>query len=160
MANFMYTPEKERLMEGNTNYLEGQDDIRAILVMTNTTADTDQDATNLSGAGDITTLDEFDGSGYTAHGSGGNALASQAVTQDTGNNRSEFDATDLAFGALSVGTRNIVGMVIYRHVDGTTANDTVVAYIDTGGFNPSTGFAANGSTVTIQWNSEGIIQTT
>jgi hypothetical protein len=47
-------------------------------------------------------------------------------------------------------------MVLYRNVDGTTANDTVVAYIDTGGFP----FAANGSTVTVQWNLEGIIQTT
>ena len=59
MANFMYTPEKERLMEGAANYLEAGDNIRVILVMTDSTADTDQDATNLSGAGDITTLDEF-----------------------------------------------------------------------------------------------------
>ena len=156
MANFMYTPEKERLMEGAANYLEAGDNIRAILVMTNSTADTDEDAANLSGAGDITTLDEFDGSGYTNHSGGGNTLDSQAVTQDTANDRAEFDATDVAFGALSVGTRNILGMVIYRNVDGTTANDTVVAYIDTGGFP----FAANGSTVTVQWNAQGIIQTT
>ncbi len=158
MANFMYTPEKERLMEGNANYLEGQDDIRAILVMTNSTAATDQDATNLSGAGDITTLDEFDGSGYTNHAGGGNPLDTQAVTQDTATNRAEFDAANEAFGALSAsGTgRSILGMVLYRHVDGTTANDTVVAWIDTGGFP----FPANGSTVTVTWNPNGIIQTT
>lgn len=154
MANFMYTPEKERMMEGNVNYLT--DDIRAILCMSNTTADTDQDAANLSGSGDITDLDEFDGSGYTNHAGGGNPLDSQAVTQNTGSNRGEFDSADEAFGSLGAGTRDIAGILLYRHVDGTTANDEAVGWIDTGGFP----FAGNTSSVTSQWNAQGIIQTT
>ncbi|MCH7999235.1 MAG: hypothetical protein IIA91_07130, partial [Chloroflexi bacterium] len=55
-----------------------------------------------------------------------------------------FDSSvTAAFGALSAGTRNIVGCIIYRDKGGTDANDEMVCWIDTGGFN----FAANGSTV-------------
>jgi len=127
---------------------EAANDVRVMLVMTNTTADTDQDAANIAA---ITTLDEYDGAAYVRK-----ALANQVTNQDDPNNRGEFDADDITWTALGAGTRQAAGMVVYRHVDGTAANDLPIAYIDTGGFP----FSGNGGNVTVTWNAEGIIQTT
>lgn len=146
--SFVYTPAKARLLSADLD-LNGHD-IRLLAVMTNTTADTDQDAGTLSAIG---TLDEFDGSGYSRK-----ALANEAVNQDDPNNRGEFDADDVAFGALGNGTRQIQGFVVYRYVDGTAANDQPIAFID----NAGSSYALNpgGATVTVQWNAEGILQAT
>lgn len=147
MASIVYTGFKNRLLKGDVDF--DTQDIRVILCMTNTTADTDQDANVLTG---ITTLDEYDGSGYTRA-----TLTSEAVNQDDPNNRAEFDAADFTFGAaVGAGTRQAAGMVLYRHVDGTAANDQVIAWIDTGGF-PFTG---NGGAVNVTVNAEGLLQAT
>lgn len=124
--SFAYTGYKEDLAAGEADW-NGQD-VRALLVMTNTTADTDQDAQALSGIG---TLDEYDGSGYVRP-----ALASEAVVRDDANNRAEMTSTSpISFGStVAAGTRSAAGMVIYRHVDGTAANDIPWFYIDSGGF--------------------------
>lgn len=148
MANFAYTPFKGRLQTADVDFPEGQDDIRIALVMTNTTIDTEQDASVLS---DFTTLDEYDGANYVRK-----ALATQAVNVDLVNNRAEFDADDIVWTALGVGTRQAQAMLLYRHVDGTAANDQAIGYIDTGGFP----FNGNGGNVTVAWNAEGILQTT
>lgn len=148
MANFAYTPYKERLLAGDVDMDEAANDVRVILCMTNTTADTEQDAANLAA---ITTLDEYDGANYVRK-----ALANQATNQDDPNNRGEFDADDITWTALGVGTRQAQGMLVYRHVDGTAANDLPIAWIDTGGFP----FSGNGGNVAVTWNAEGIIQTT
>jgi hypothetical protein len=118
--------------------------------MTNTTADTDQDAGTLSAIG---TLDEYDGSGYSRA-----ALASQAVTRDDANNRAELGATSpISFGAtVGAGTRSAAGALVYRHVDGTAANDLPIAWIDTGGF-PING---GGGAFQIAINAEGLLQVT
>jgi hypothetical protein len=148
MANFVYTKAKQRLLAGDVDLDEAGHDMRVLLVMTSTTADTDQDADTLSG---ITTLDEYDGSGYARQ-----AIASQTTVEDETNNRGEFDGADVTFATLGAGTRQCQAAVIYRHVDGTAANDQPVIYIDTGGFP----FSGNGGDVTISWNAEGILQAT
>ena len=150
MASFWYTPAKERLAKGDADFDEAGHDIRCLLVMTNTTADTDQDAGTLSAIG---TLDEYDGSGYSRA-----ALASQVVTRDDANNRAEISATSpISFGAtVGAGTRSAAGMVVYRHVDGTAANDLPIAYIDTGGFPVNGGGGAFQVTI----NAEGLLQVT
>lgn len=148
MASFWYTPAKERLAKGDLDWDEAGHDIRAMLVMTNTTADTDQDAGTISA---ITTLDEYDGSGYAR------AALTQSVVRDDANNRAELDANDFSFGAtVGAGTRQAAGMVIYRYVDGTAANDLPIAYIDTGGFP----FAGNGGAINVTVNAEGLLQVT
>ena len=147
MANFVYTHAKHLFLTGGLNLSTA--DMRVALVMTNTTADTEKD---LSTIGAFTTLDEYDGAGYS---SGGSALAGEGVTQDDPNDRSEFDATDLTFTGLGVGTRQCQGAIVYAFVTNFGAS-IPVAWIDTGGF-PFTG---NGSNVTIQWNAEGILQAT
>lgn len=146
MASFVYTGAKEKFGRGEIAWHSSS--IRAILVMTNTTADTDQDALALSG---ISTLDEYDGSGYARA-----VPATPAVNRDDPNNRAELDAADFTWTALGAGARQAQGMVVYKHVDGTAANDVPIAFIDTGGFP----FAGNGGDVTIQWNVEGILQLT
>lgn len=145
--SFVYTPAKTALANADLDL--AAHDIRLLAVMTNTTADTDQDAQNIA---DIGTLDEFDGSGYARQ-----ALASEAVNEDAANNRAEFDATDVAFGALGNGTRAIQGFVLYRHVT-NDADAILIAFIDNGG----SSFALNpgGATVTVQWSAEGILQVT
>jgi len=148
MANFAYTPFKERLLAGDVDLDEAANDIRVLLVMTNTTADTDQDAANLAAIG---TLDEYDGANYVRK-----ALANQVTNQDDPNNRGEFDADDFSWLALGVGTRQAQAMLYYRHVDGTAANDQPIAFVDTGGFP----FNGNGGTVAVAFNAEGLVQTT
>jgi hypothetical protein len=146
--SFIYTPAKERAAKADLDLDEAGHDIRALLVMTNTTADTDQDAGTLSA---ITTLDEYDGVGYSRA-----ALASQAVVRDDPNNRAEFTSTTpVSFGAtVAAGTRSAQAMLIYRFVDGTAANDQPIAFIDTGGF-PLNG---GGGPFEVAMNAEGWIQ--
>lgn len=146
--SFWYTPAKERLAKGQLDW--SSSDIRVILCMTNTTADTDQDAGTLSAIG---TLDEYDGSGYSRH-----ALAAEAVNRDDPNNRAELTGTSpISFGTtVAAGTRSAAGMVVYVHIDGTAANDQPIAWIDTGGF-PVNG-AGGAFTSTI--DSEGLLQVT
>lgn len=150
MANFIYNEAKRALGAGEINWASA--DIRVCLVMTNTTADTEDDVNTFGAAGvNFTTFDEFDGAGYSA---GGVALASEALAEDSANNRAELDAGDAAFGALSSGTRAIQGAIVYMYTGGSFANSMPLAWIDTGGF-PVT---PAGASVTIQWNAEGIIQ--
>jgi hypothetical protein len=47
-------------------------------------------------------------------------------------------------------------MVVYRHVDGTAANDLPIAYIDSGGFP----FSGNGGAINVTVNAEGLLQVT
>lgn len=144
--SFAYTPLKAKLLKGEID-LDLPQDIRVLLVMTNTTADTDQDAEFVSS---ITTLDEMDGANYVRK-----ALAGEAVNQDNPNNRAEFDASDVTWTALGAGTRSMAGIVLFRFVT-NDADSPLIAYIDTGGFP----LAANGGDVTATWNLEGILQAT
>lgn len=146
MANFVYTGFKNRLLKGDVDF--DTNDIRAMLVMTNTTADTLQDANTLS---DVS-LDEYDGSGYSRA-----TLTGETVTQDNTNDRAEFSASNFSFGTtVAAGTRQAQAMVLYQHVDGTAANDKLIAYYDTGGFP----FAGNGGSISVTVNAEGLLQAT
>lgn len=122
------------------------DDIRICKLMTNTTADTQRDA--IDHGNDITTPDEFDGSGYT---SGGQALDNQAVNIDDANDRAEFDADDEA-ATLGAGTRSIQGNLLTSFVT-SFALSAVIHWIE---------YAANktpdGSLFTDVFNVEGILQ--
>ena len=144
MADFVYTESLADLMSGDIDL--NSDDIRCRLVMTNTTADTDEDAATWGAFG---TDDEMDGANYATQ-----ALASEAVTADTGNDRGKFDATDVTFSSLGVGTRNVLAAVIVKYIDDSDA-DIPIFYIDSG-FNPPTGVAANGGDFKITWHADGI----
>jgi hypothetical protein len=143
--SFVYTPAKYALMTGALAF--NSSDMRVLLVMTNTTADTQEDVATFAA---ITTLDEFNGSGYVA---GGGSLAAETVTEDDTLNLAKFLASNFTFATLGAGTRQIQAAVVYKF-NGSIAASQPVAFIDTGGFPIS----ANGGDITLQWNANGIIQ--
>lgn len=145
MASFVYTPAKAAIARGEIDFVN--DDIRELLVMTNTTADTDQDLANIA---DIGTLDEMDGANYARK-----ACANEAVNEDDPNNRAEIDFDDITWTALGAGTRQVAGKVIYKHVT-NDADAVLIAYVDSGGFP----FTANGGNVVDTINAEGALQLT
>ena len=153
MANFQYTYAKAKMQSGDIDL--NADDIRLLMVMSNSTADTEKDAQFISGVTGFTTLDECDGVGYARV-----ALTGEAVAADEANDRGEFTANNLApaWAALAVGTRQNIGIVIYKHVGADAANIPIY-WIDT-----CTGvgfpFDGNGGVVDITWNAEGIGQIT
>lgn len=143
MASKLNLPGMQDLLDGTSKW-SAADDFRGRLLMTNTTADTENNKATLSA---YTTLDSFDGSG-----AGSVAFTGEAVNVDSGNNRIEVDADDLAFGALGNGTRQIQGCIIYKFV--TNDSDSVPTFFVqfSSSFNPA------GASVTIQWDAEGIVQ--
>lgn len=145
MASFWYTPAKTKLAKADLDF--DTVDLRARLCMSNTTCDTEQDAANLAA---FTTIDAYDGSGYTDIDFTGVSVASDLV-----NDRAEIDYADGSFGTtVGAGTRNWVGILYYVRVDGTTANDYPVAWVD---LTPANG---NGGAVNLTVNAEGLLQVT
>jgi len=148
--SFVYTKAKVALATGALDLSSAI--IWAMLVMTNTTADTEED---LEFVGDLTTLDECDGALYARQP----VTPGQAVNEDTVNNRAEFDADNIEFEDVGVGTRQNQALVLYidADFDGDPADDAtnaLIAYIDSGGFP----FDGNGSDIILNWNAEGILQ--
>ncbi len=143
MANFVYNEAKRAILRGEIDLQA--DDIRVLLVMSNTTADTEDDVNTISG---FTTLDEYDGANYARQ-----ALANEAVNEDAANDRAEFDADDATCSALGAGTRQCQAAIVYKHVTGD-ADSVPILFVDQGGFP----FSGNGGDVQLQWNAEGILQ--
>jgi hypothetical protein len=141
--SFAYTPAKYGIARSTLTWHTS--DIRVLLVMSNTTADTDQDAATISGIG---TLDEYNGASYARK-----TFAGIATNEDDPNNRAEMDADDITWSTLGVGTRQAVGMVVYKFVT-NDADSIPILFIDSGGFP----FDGNGSNVAVAWNGEGIAQ--
>lgn len=122
-------------------------DIRARLCMTNTTCDTEVDAIN--DLADYTTIDPADATGYADV-----QLSTEAVNTDDANNRAEFDAVDISFTGLSGNaTRDYQGVLLYKYVDGTNANDLPLCFIDFTADIPK-----EATQVDVPWNAEGILQ--
>lgn len=94
-----------------------------------------------NGYADVSANEES-GTGYTA---GGEILGSKAVTEDTTNDRGKFDAADVTWSGLNVGTPSHA--IMY---DNTHASDLLIAYW--GVTTPT-----NGGDYTLQWNALGII---
>lgn len=147
MASVIYNKALQQIAAGEYD-LNG-DDIRARLVMTNTTCDTENDG--IEQLADFTTIDIADATGYADID-----MASLAVNLDDGNNRAEFDAADLVFSGLSGdATRDYQGVLLYIYVDGTNTNDLALAFIDFTSDIPSAA-----TEVTVPWDAEGILQFT
>ena len=147
MASVVYNEFKRASAAGEVDLDTGGDDIRVALLMTNTTADTENDA--IVTVANFTTLDEMDGSGYTSPGI---ALTNEAVNKDDTNDRAEFDADDVTWSSLGNGTRAVQGVLLYKFV--TNLNSSLpIAFIE---------FSSNqnpgGSDFTVQWDAEGILQ--
>lgn len=142
MASLLNLPGMQDLLDGTSNWLTS--DYRARLLMTNTTADTENNKATLSA---YTSLDSFDGAGASSI-----ALTSEAVNVDSGNNRIEMDAADVAFGAVGNGTREIQGVIIYDFNTNDADSVPFVFIQFSSNINPG------GATLTVQWDAEGIVQ--
>jgi hypothetical protein len=144
MADFWYTPAKQKLAKADLDFDTA--DLRAKLCMSNTTCDTEQDTALFSG---FTTIDSYDGSGYSDLD-----FAGITVTEDDPNNRSEIHVNAGTFGAtVGAGTRQAVGILYYKYVDGA-GNDIPVAWKDL------TPFDGNGGAINFTENAEGVLQVT
>jgi hypothetical protein len=144
MAQYVYQGYFDDVAGGNA----GAEDLRVMLVMSNSTFDTDTNVGNLS---DFTTIDECDGAGYVQLD-----LASVAVAWDSSNARLEYDAADGDLdggsGIITASTRDVTGFIVYRYVDGTAANDVPWFGRDIGPYTLA------GGAFDFQWNTEGILQ--
>lgn len=117
-------------------YFSGND-IRCALLMTNTTADTEDDAEFV---GDFATLDEFDGAGYTRQ-----ALTGETVAQDDSNLRATFSFDLIDFGTPGSGTRSIAGILFYRFITNDAASPVICFYNES-----PFPFPANGGALTVE----------
>ena len=150
MANFPYTRALQDIGRGLADFREAGADMRIILVMTDTTADIDQDQTTMAG---FATLDEFDGSNYST--GVGVQLGSQVFAENTGANRAEFDAANVTFSSVGAGSRSIQAAVVFRF--SSTFGASIPYFFIDSGFGPT---PANGGNIVIAWNAEGIAQIT
>lgn len=145
MASFWYDQALLKLVKADADF--DTLDVRALLVMTNTTADTERDKSTLSG---FTTLDEFNGSGYSRPDL---TMVAPAVNLTT--HVAWMDAADFTFGTtVGAGTRSVQAMILYNRVDGTNTNDWPIAFVDTGGFP----FAPSGGPVNVTVDVAGLLQ--
>lgn len=133
----VYTPALGLL---NPTVLTG--DVRAALVMSNTTADTEVDAEFMAA---FTTLDEYDGASYARV-----ALTTEAFAADLASDRFKFSCDPITFATLGVGTRQCVGMILYLHVT-NDADSKPLFYIDGTGWP----FDGNGEDVTFTPHADG-----
>jgi len=137
--SFIYTYGRQKIANQSCDWIN--DTFKGILVGASTTADTEKNVTALAG---FTTLDECNATGYAQV-----ALTTTACNADTTDLRCEFDADDIAFGALGNGTNfTIQGLVIY---DDTEANDQPIVYVE---FASTVG--TNSGTITVVFSADGI----
>lgn len=143
MASNVKNIAKSRMMSALMDLDEAGDDMRVILCMTNTTADTDVDLDNTSGY----TLDEMDGANYARK-----TCDNQVVSTDDTNDRAEYDFDDLVWTSLGNGTRQVQGMLIHEHIT-NDAGSFPLAFVEfSSTINPG------GSTLTVVINAEGAVQ--
>jgi len=98
------------------------DNLDALLLMTNTTADTEPDAATVDG---ITTLDEGDATGY-AH----EDITTPAVSADDTDNEMVWSSDNWVWSGLSGdATRDYQGALVVKYVDGGTG-DIPLLFVD------------------------------
>jgi hypothetical protein len=133
---------KGKILNGGITNLSTAD-VRAALVKTTTTVDTEDDIEFLSG---YTTLAEATASGYARV-----TCTGEAVAIDTTNNRAEFTTSNMAFAAMAAGD-TIQGVLLYVHVGADSAN-LPIAFLEF-----SSNFLTNGGALTITPSAEGLLQ--
>lgn len=140
MANFMYNEAKRALLQGELDL--SSDDIRAALVMSNTSCDTEDDVNFVSG---FATLDECDDTTYTRL-----SLSNESVSENAANNRAELDADNITFANTGDASRDVAGVLIYKHVT-NDADSVPIVFIEEV-------VSLDGNNVVIEWNADGIVQ--
>lgn len=117
------------------------DDLRLIIVMTGSSAGSVTDLTTAVFVGDLTTIDEYDGVGYSR-----TALANEAIVTVPASNIVRFTADDVSLGNLNAGATNAIGAIVYQH--NTNDADSRLVSWQTGGDFPWNG---TGDPIDIVW---------
>lgn len=145
MASFVYNIAKFRLMNGDLD-LNAPDVIHLILLEAASDEDKDDD--------DVAAVLARGGTTELATYTRGN-LAAEGTTNDSANDRAEFDATDIVFSAV-VAQNDIVAYVVYEFIT-NDAGSFPILFEDSASGLPIT---PNGSDITIVWDAQGILQIT
>lgn len=133
----IYNEFKRALLEGEIDLSdESTGDTIKVILVTGYTPDIDTDLRYE----DVSGVEEA-GSGYSA---GGETLASQSVTKDTGNDLAYFDGDNVTWSSLDVGTPSHA--VMYD----SSLYNTLMAYWEVT-------TVTNGGDYTLAWNASGII---
>lgn len=144
MASQVFNIAKKGLFNGAIDL--DTNTIKARLVMTNTTVDTENDAKNF--LSDFTTIDVCDSSGYTDK-----TLSTLTVTQDDTNDLAKWTADNLTWTSLATCTRQIQGVLIYKFVT-NDAGSTPICFVQF-----SSNKTPDGSDFTVAWDSSNGILT-
>lgn len=133
MAEF-YNEFYLRALSGQTNLSNGGDTLKMILV-SGYTPDIDNHSVYADVSGD-----EMSGTGYTA---GGEEVSGQTVTKDNTNNKGTFDAINVTWAGLDIGTPS---HAILRN----TTHDHLICYWEVT-------LLSEGLNYCLEFDSEGII---
>lgn len=117
MANFVFTYAKSGVL-GSMNL--ASDTIKMALLMSNNGVASGIDAQHLS---DLS-LDECDGAGYARQ------TLTTGVFAETGSDSGKFDADDVTFPLVAASTRDVTGVLIYKHV-GADSSNIPILFLDT-----------------------------
>ncbi len=152
MADIFFNTGKKKIIDhtdADTIDLLG-DTIQAMLVDDTYTGATTHDFVDDSIAGDPESH-EIAVTGYTIGfgGTGRKTLSGKTITNNDGSNRTEFDANDVTWTAL--GTGATIGAVIVYKRNTVDTDSQLIAKFDV------TDTPTNGSDITIQWNSAGLL---
>lgn len=132
---YFYNEFFKEVLSGTLNLANGGHTLKMMLV-TGYTPDIDTHTGYASVSGS-----EISGTGYST---GGETLASQAVTKDNDNDLAKFDAADITWTGLDAGTPS--DSILY---DDTHASKCLIA-----GWEIAT--ASNGSDYTLEFDADGI----
>lgn len=149
MASFISNRFKYELASGKVNWAASSQ-FKAILCYTTFSGTPDQDY-----VGDLTTLGEVTGTGYTSGYSGsGRKTITGTLVQDETNDRAVLKIANLTWTAIDVGATSCAGVLIYMHgiahTGGTASSDAnapVVAWLE---FSASK--RTNGEDFTVQFD--------
>lgn len=147
MASYIYGSYKQGVLAGGTGFPVDFDTDEIHVALVNSAYVANASAQDVHNYFDDVGASEVSGASYV---SGGQSLLSKVVTQDTGNDRSDWDAADTLW---SNSTITAYGAVVYKKVLSTTSASPLIALIDFGGVQVS----SSGS-FTIAWSSVGILR--
>ncbi len=144
MASKFYGKGLRSLLDGTIDYLTAT--IKVMIVNDGYTFDADHEFISDVVANEVTA------SGYVGGfaGAGRKTLAGKTVTDDTANNRIEFDCSDVVWTALGAGDEAAAVIVVWENTN--DAASRVVAHLD------PADLVLNGSDVTLVVNAEGLLQ--
>jgi hypothetical protein len=151
MATFAY-PIGDLNMRNGTIDVDN-DTIKMTLLMTNTTADTEQDADDVD---DFTTLDECDAGGAFTWGHGGNGRKTVTITatRSAGQTQINIPAGSTTWLSLPLGGsgRSIAGALLFSEGSADDTDAYPIAWLEF-----TSPVAANGTDFTITWSGGEVV---